>query len=509
LLQWRVRKFAENYLNSRREKIVAPKGEVDNIDAEVLVGLVIYGVILIVIGLYSYIISRKRQTEEEYFLASREIGFWALVCTVGASWTGISALISYNAAYTGGVSTWWIMGFPTVFATAVVAVLAYRIRKTNAISQPQIFEWRYGPKVRVILALLGIWYMMTWAASELIGGGESLSVALDMPYFVGLLAITAVVYFYTVIGGFRAVIYTDIFQFILLNIICIATSFIALNAIGGFGALAQLPQELGAPGFLDFFDNFRYNFAYAISFSLAWFLEADMWQRILAAKNPRLAMKAFLVAAIMFIPLYFIYTLGGMAAVKVVPGLEGVGVLPSLAKSIFPPLLFGFALAGILATVMSSADTAINSGALLLCEDVYHRYINKKATPRGLFVVGLVATTIITVLAFGVGATLPDMLWVLWLAADILACGCLVPLIGGFVWKRANEAGALAGMIVGAVFAFYNYVGDLFGIEVPRPWPEYPFYLPVGVLFSAIAFIIVSLATKPQYEKFKALKPSD
>ncbi|MEM4201709.1 MAG: sodium:solute symporter family protein [Candidatus Hadarchaeum sp.] len=468
-----------------------------------------YGVILIALGLYSYIKAKNRHTEEEYFLASRELGFWALVCTVGASWTGISALISYNAAYTGGVSTWWIMGFPTVFATAVVAVLAYRIRKTNAISQPQIFEWRYGPKVRIILAVIGIWYMMTWAASELIGGGESLSVALGMPYFLGILAITLIVYFYTVIGGFRAVIYTDIFQFILLNVVCIALSLIALSSIGGFGAIALLPQELGVPGYLDFFDNFRYNFAYAISFSLAWFLEADMWQRILGARNPKLAMKAFLVAAILFIPLYFIYTLGGMAAAKLVPGLDGVGVLPSLAQAVFPPILFGFALAGILATVMSSADTAINSGALLLTEDVYHRYINKKATTKGLFVVGLIATTIITILAFGVGITLPDMLWVLWLGADILACGCLAPLMGGVIWTRANELGAIAGMIVGGVFAFYNYVGDLFGIEVPRPWPEYPFYLPVGILLSAIAFILVSLATKPQPEKFKALKPSD
>lgn len=469
--------------------------------------LVVYFAVLMGIALMVSRRALKKEgaTEEEYFLASRKLPWWAIMFTMTASWCGISLLITFDSGYSGGISSFWIMGGPTIFATFVLIFFAFRVRKLGSISQPQIFEWRYSKAVRLILAILVAWYMLTWAASELVGIGDSFEAFFGIPWITGLLIGTAIVLVYTMVGGYRAVIITDIIQFVLLALAVIIISVVALGKVGGWGAIVRANQEAGTPERLRLFHGFGHNLAYIFSFTIAWIIEADIWQRFASAKSAKAARTGSIVATVVFIPVYLFSVVGGMAAVLLIPGLEK-GVFPSLVKQLVGPALAAVFFAGVIATVMSSADTSINSGALTLTEDVYHRFINKKASQRALVRVGWITTAIVTVLSLVVAWAGRDMLYVLWLAADILACGAFVPVIVGLVWRRATSIGAIVSMIGGTAFALVQFLHGLGAFPVPvipQSWPlgEWPYYIIWGLVFSAVLFLIGTFASKPEKEK--------
>jgi SSS family solute:Na+ symporter len=483
--------------------------------------LVVYFAFLMALALIVSRRATKREgaTAEEYFLASRKMPWWTIFFTMAASWTGISLLITFDRGYSDGLSSVWIMGGPTVVATFILIFYAMRIRRLGSISQPQLFEWRYSKAVRLILAILVAWYMVTWAASELVGIGDSFKAFFGLGWVPGLLIGTAIVLVYTMVGGYRAVIITDIIQYIFLAVVTVVFSLVALGKVGGWTGLSQAAMAANQPDRLRLFHNIGPNLAYIFSFTVAWIIEADIWQRFASAKSARAARTGAIVATVVHVPVYLLATLGGMAAVILVPGLE-TGVFPSLVKSMVGPVIAAIAFTGVIATVMSSADTSINTGALTLTEDIYHQHINKKATQKTIVVAGWVTTAIVTVLSLVIAWAGKDMLYVLWLAADILAAGAFIPVMVGLFWKRATNLGAIISMIGGTLFALIQFLHGLGAFPfpiIPKTFPlgEWPYYIIWGLVISLILFLIGTLASKPDAEKTKKFfdelvnKPAD
>lgn len=472
-----------------------------------IVILIVYFAFLMALALIVSRRATKREgaTEEEYFLASRKLPWWAIMFTMAASWTGISLLITFDRGYSDGISSVWIMGGPTVVATFILIFYAVRIRRLGSISQPQLFEWRYSKAVRLILAILVAWYMVTWAASELVGIGDSFQAFFGLDWLPGLLIGTAIVLVYTMVGGFRAVIITDVIQYIFLAVVTVIFSIVALGKAGGWVGISRAALEANKPEKLQLMHNIGPNLAYIFSFTIAWIIEADIWQRFASAKTARAARTGAIVATVVHVPIYLIATLGGMAAVVLVPGLE-TGVFPSLVKSLAGPVVAALAFTGVIATVMSSADTSINSGALTLTEDIYHQYINKKASQRTIVIAGWVTTAIVTILSLIVAWAGKDMLYILWLAADILAAGAFIPVMVGLFWRRATNLGAILSMIGGTIYTLIQFLHGLGAFPfpiIPKSFPlgEWPYYIIWGLGISLILFLIGTLVSKPDAEK--------
>jgi len=472
-----------------------------------IVILIVYFAFLMALALIVSRRATKREgaTEEVYFLASRKLPWWAIMFTMAASWTGISLLITFDRGYSDGISSVWIMGGPTVVATFILIFYAVRIRRLGSISQPQLFEWRYSKAVRLILAILVAWYMVTWAASELVGIGDSFQAFFGLDWLPGLLIGTAIVLVYTMVGGFRAVIITDVIQYIFLAVVTVIFSIVALGKAGGWVGISRAALEANKPEKLQLMHNIGPNLAYIFSFTIAWIIEADIWQRFASAKTARAARTGAIVATVVHVPIYLIATLGGMAAVVLVPGLE-TGVFPSLVKSLAGPVVAALAFTGVIATVMSSADTSINSGALTLTEDIYHQYINKKASQRTIVIAGWVTTAIVTILSLIVAWAGKDMLYILWLAADILAAGAFIPVMVGLFWRRATNLGAILSMIGGTIYTLIQFLHGLGAFPfpiIPKSFPlgEWPYYIIWGLGISLILFLIGTLVSKPDAEK--------
>ena len=472
-----------------------------------LIVIIVYFVVIIGLSVYR----RLAKTELDFFLADRKFPHWILAVSFAASWFGgASALVSADKAYAGGWSAYFVMGGPTIVSSLVLLSLAGRIRFLGPISQPEITENRYNKAARIIQSVIIWWYMSTWAASQMIAAAGFFSGFFGMTYWAALLILVAIVWFYCMFGGFKSVVTTDLGQFVWIVLALVIVGIAAASNFGGFGKVREIVKAQDNTKFFNIFGNFKYSLFYIISFTFAWVISAEIWQRFSAARNVRDARRISRGALWINIPLYLVVVVIGMMAVGLFAGkdLEGDHVMTRILLGYTPPILAGIAFAGLLAAVMSTMDTAINTGSLVLTEDFYHRLINPKASERSILIFARIAATIMAGLGILVALLIRDLLWVLWMASDILAAGVFWPLILGMYTKWGTTAGAIVSMLAGSLYVLWQYLIDL-GVGLPSiipAWPgrSWPFSIFWGILIGFVVFTVVSLLTRSTKEREKA-----
>ena len=145
---------------------------------------------------------------------------------------------------------------------------------------------------------------------------------------------------------------------------------------------------------------------------------------------------------------------------------------------------------------MSTMDSLINTGALVLTVDLYQQK-NKEATDQKMVSVGRYATLLVALLSLFIGININSILTVSWIGSDFLATGAFVPLVMGFIWKRGTSAGAMASMIFGILFSSFNLLAA-FDIGIAVPWEIASTQQAMtGMLVSLLLYVVVSLVTTP------------
>jgi SSS family solute:Na+ symporter len=310
-------------------------------------------------------------------------------------------------------------------------------------------------------------------------------------------------------GGFKSVVSTDLGQFawIVISLVIVLIAVIS-NAKGGFGSVAQVAQQKDLGDYFNLFGNAKYSLFYIISFSFAWVISAEIWQRFSAARSVEEAQKTSRGALIINVPLYFFVVIIGMLALSLMPEKPEGHIMVAVIQNYLPPILAGVTFAGLLSALMSTMDTALNTGALVLTEDIYHTVFNPKATEKQVVMFGRVAVTIMAVCGVFIALAIKDMLWVLWMSSDILAAGVFWPLILGMYGKWGTTKGAITSMVVGGVFTLWHYLIDL-GVDLPSiipSWPgrSWPFSIFWGIVIGFIFYTVISLLTQSDEERLKA-----
>ncbi len=470
-----------------------------------LIFLILYYAFVIGLSLYRKMV----KSEIDYFLANRTFPAWILAISYAASWFGgSSAIISADQAYAGGWSAYFVMGGPTICSGIVLLFFAKRIRMFGPLSQPEMLEARYSRAARIIQAIIIFWYMITWAASQMIGAANFFSGFFGTSYAAALFIVVIVVWFYCMFGGFKSVVSTDLGQFAWIIVSLIIVLIAAISGSGGFGNVSKVVQQKGIKDFYNIFGNGKYSLFYIISFTFAWVISAEIWQRFSAAKSVEEAKKTSRGALYINIPLYFFVIIIGMLSVAMFPEKPEGHIMVAVIKNYMPPVFAGISFAGLLAALMSTMDTALNTGALVLTEDIYHKVFKRDATEQQLVLFGRIAVTIMAVCGIFISLAIKDMLWVLWMASDILAAGVFWPLILGMYGKWGTNQGAISSMVVGAIFTLWHYLIDL-GVKLPSiipAWPgrSWPFSIFWGIVIGLVVYTVVSLATQSNTEKMKA-----
>jgi len=452
--------------------------------------LAMYLLGLIAVGLRS----RHSQSTEDYFLAARRLPAWLLAITFIASWWGGgSAIDLVDHAHEHGLSSFWVYGVPVLIATGLMLVFAKAIRNIGSISQPQLMRERYNDTVALLLTIFIIIFMVIGAAVQIIVVGRFFNVFYEISYELGAVIGTAIVLIYSLFGGFKGVVLTDLMQFLFFLVTGIVLCYMAYQASGGLEEVHLSAMANDKTGYTSFFSNFSDHLAYVITFGTSWMIQANIWQRISAARQPSDAKKMMLISFIAFIPLYLMVTFTGMYASVIYDAIPEGGIVPDMVRQISNPVISAILFVGLSAAIMSTMDSLINTGALSLTIDIYKRYINKDSSQQRLVTFGRISTLVMGSLSLLIALRIQSVLTISWIASDFLTCGAFVPLVFGFFWIKGTAKAATISMIFGLLFSTYNLIVAL-GLELPTWWDiASAAQALIGIVISLLLYIGISL----------------
>ncbi|MBN1937968.1 MAG: sodium:solute symporter family protein [Candidatus Aminicenantes bacterium] len=431
--------------------------------------------------------ARRMRSAEDFFLAGRRLSGSLVFVSLTASWFGAtSILVSTDEALQAGVGAVWIVGLPAVATVIILAVLfAPRLHRLPVFTWSDLVELRYGRTVRHLASGLLVWYMALLAASQMTALGHFLGAYIDLPYSTAVALGTAVVLAYTALGGLRSVVWTDVLQGLLLAA-GLAALLIATAGKSSFSEAADLAAASGKAGYFDLFHDFGKNGLMFLSFALAWTISPIALQRIRAAESPAAARRGLAGTAVALLGLYALVVSIGVLAFPLFPaGTAGRPLVAAIAGT------GGFAVRGlvfiaVLAAILSTMDTAINAGALVLSRDVIEQVI-PRTKARPVFW-GRASTILLASAAFLVALMLRSILKTIGLSSEILAEGFFIPGVAMiFLEGRYPRAGLLS-VCGGGGFAVLAFLEASKIISLGLP--TWPYSLPWGLLAGAAGFAV-------------------
>ncbi|UCG61344.1 MAG: sodium/proline symporter [Candidatus Zixiibacteriota bacterium] len=432
------------------------------------ISFIFYSAGIIAFGLYSTKLRKK--TTDDFVLANRELGPWASALSASASAeSGWVMLGLVGEAYLYGAAAFWIV--PGIAAGYIFNwfVVAERLRKATldgqAVTLPQYIMHRFGPgspalrNTAVIIITLA---MLGYVAAQMNAAGKAFDAVFSLPYELGVLAGAVIILTYTVTGGFRAICWTDIIQASFMFVALIVMPFVVLFKLGGYsGFLSQIrlidPETLsftyGTVGFamLGFVIGL-------LGIGLGYPGQPHILSRFMATKDAESVRKGAGIALTWMVLVYLGAVFFGLFAKAYFGVLDDPEqALPLAVGEFLPPVLGGFVIAAIVSAICSTADSQLIVVSTTISRDVIP-YIRKKAGNTGLADVArvqrldrwvLVILAIISI-AFALSENRVIFTFVLYAWSALgAAFGPVVVL--GLLWKKTNKAGALAGMITGAV----------------------------------------------------------
>jgi solute:Na+ symporter, SSS family len=425
---------------------------------------------------------RKYVGKVEHFLvAGREMNLYLGIASLAATEFGIvTCMYAAQAGYTRGFSG-AIPGICNAIAMWVVGYTGFCVkplRDSGVITIPELFENRFGSKVRwaagVVIVLGGLLNMGVFLRV----GGQFLVVCCGMDAYYLKLAMTTLliaVAIYTILGGMLSVLVTDFLQFVVMSIGLIAVTFLILYKVGwsgDSGLVAAVTDNFGAGGFNPF-THAELGWMFVLSNLLMNLAAVLTWQtciaRLLAAKDTRTGRKVYTGTAFFFICRWIIPGIWGIAALAslTAPHMKQLGdiankmgetdtslfAMPYYLSLIVPSGLMGILVAAMLAADMSTDSSYMLTWGSVIYNDIlapFHkrRWSEKKGILVNRFIVALIG---LFLLFFGLWYKLEGNLWeYLQTTGTIYLSSMSVMLIACCYWKRANDWGAFAAIVVGA-----------------------------------------------------------
>ena len=416
-----------------------------------------------------------RATAEGYFLSGRDSGWFVIGASLFASNIGSEHLV--GLAGTGAASGVAVGQFE-ILASLILLLLGWLFvpfyLRSGVFTMPEFLERRYSPAARWYLAVISIvGYVLTKISVTIAAGGIVFEALMGIDFWTGALVVVVATGIYTVFGGLRAVLYTDMLQMFVLVGGALAVTFIGLDALGGWSAL----RETVPSGFMSVWKpisdpNFPWTgILLGAPILGVWYWCTDQFivQRVLSAQNIDNARRGTIFAAYLKVLPLFIFVLPGVVAYALAQqGALELGepdeALPTLVRVLLPAGLKGLVVAGMLAALMSSLSSVFNSCSTLITWDIY-KQLHPGASDRTLVWVGQVSTVVLVVLGL-LWIPMMDLIsgqiyqYLQSVQAYISPPIAAVFLLGIF-WKRLNSAGAIASLAAGFVLGLGRLVAEL------------------------------------------------
>jgi len=501
---------------------------------------------------------RNESTSKDYFLAGRNVRWWGVAGSIFGSNISANHMV-------GMMGVGFTLGFAEshfeITAIAGLLVLCYCFlpvyRKLNIYTLSDYLSRRYDDKSRVaysvimvliitMVMMLPAFYIGSRSVNFLLvdqahinevlkasAGGEAQTIEIDKTYYIlGVLIMALVTGVYTIVGGLKAVIVTDVLQSVLMLAGALIVAWFTFNSveIGGWDGMRALDAKgkdlvhLYLPS-----DHPQRPWTGMLSGLMVlhfyyWGANQFIVQRALAAKTDKEARVGIITAGFVKLLIPFISIGTGIAAYYVfaerMPGVQvdGDTAFPLLLREVVAPAgiagLVGLVAAGLIGAILSSVDSMMNSAATLITFDFYKRFVNPEATDKQLIRMGrvligvmVIGCALLTIVVFDPNT---KQLFFTYVAShqSKLVGGVVVAFAVGMLWKGATAAGGFASIITGVVVSYAvvpvyevtlgktEFFSGMFGAKL-----NFFHGVFVAAIFATLANVIVSKMTQADEQK--------
>jgi len=417
---------------------------------------VAYMAFVLAIGFWA---SRRVKDLVDYIVAGRRLGFWLTFGTILATWFGTGVAV-------GGASMAYSFGLRGIIMDPIGAGLcillfglffAHILRKLRYVTISDFFRVKYGKAMEVLSMIIQVIAYMGWTASLLVTFGDIFEVYTGIPWEQGLLIGTLVTIVYTMLGGMWAVTLTDFAQMIIfLTGIVLAVPFV-INVAGGWGVIAsKIPPDMYSilPG-----PKFEY-LGYVGLFGMMYYISSwlvqglgslscqDLVQRALSAKDAKTSRYASIAAAVGYWTIGLIPALIGIWATIILPDLENPDyVLPMIALKYLPLPIFTIFTVGLLAALMSSADSSMLIPSSMVAWNLLPM-VKPNLSERTKLLISRILVPVFAFASLAIALWAKTIYFLMNLSWELILMVQGIPFILGIYWKKANRSAAIASVIV-------------------------------------------------------------
>ena len=359
----------------------------------------------------------------DYFLAGKNEGWFVIGASLFSSNIGSEIILGVSGA---GARAEMPMANFEMLAAFILILLGWLFvpfyLRTGVYTMPEFLELRYSKSCRNYLSIVSILAYVITKISLIIFSGALIFETMGVPFWTGAIITVLATGFYTVLGGLKAVIYTDMVQAIILLVACAAVTYFGLRQVGGWNEMISSIREAsthpGHPQLERFLNLWRpvtdtqypwTGMLFGAPILGVWYWCTDQFivQRTLSAKDISNARKGALFAGFLkLLPVFIFYIPGVIAYALLQKGMLNFSTsnadyaLPAMITGFLPIGLKGLAIAGLLAALMSSLSSAFNSSSTLFTIDFYKQY-KPSASEKELVWVGQLATVALVFMSLG------------------------------------------------------------------------------------------------------------
>ncbi|NWG28887.1 MAG: sodium/solute symporter [Ignavibacteriaceae bacterium] len=485
-----------------------------------------YFIIVFLVAFWSsFTEKRKSENSSDYFLAGRNVGWFIIGASLFASNIGSEHLV--GLAGTGAASGVAVGQFE-ILASLILLILGWLFvpfyLKSGVFTMPEFLERRYSSGARWYLAIISIvGYVLTKISVTIAAGGIVFESLMGIEFWTGALIVVIITGIYTVLGGLRAVLYTDMVQMFILIAGAITVTVVGLIQLGG---VDELYNNAGA-GFFSLWKpmsdpNFPWTgilFGAPILGVWYWCTDQFIVQRVLSGKDINHSRRGTIFAGYLKLLPLFLFVIPGVIAYALTQKgditLDSPDhALPTLIGTLLPVGLKGVVVAGLLAALMSSLSSVFNSCSTLITWDIYKK-LRSESSEKTLVLVGRIATIILV--AFGL----------LWIPMMKLISGQIYQYLQsvqayisppiaaifliGVLSKRVNSQGAIAALLTGFVLGILRLILELMKDSLNGFLFQYAdinflhFAFLLFLVCTLVLVVVSYLTSQPAFQKVEGL----
>lgn len=469
------------------------------------IDLTIIGCYMVAMLGFGLFFLQRNEGADDYYVGGRNMGSLHIGLSVVATDVGGGFSIGLGGlGFVMGISGSWML-FTGLLGAWLAAVFLIPKVKGNpvfdkAFTFPEVFSYYFNPKVALVAGIISAVGYAGFTSSQILAGAKlATGTFADLDLQTALIIMGSVAVIYTVMGGLKAVIYTDTIQWAILMVGLIFIGIpISYTAVGGWEAISTTVD----PALLSMTNISWQDVVYwAVTIIPIWFVGMTLYQRIYACNDEETAKKAWYLAGVFEWPImaFMGVSLGLFAKVGAAQGMfEYLGAanvaeadpetgLPMLLRTVLPVGLMGIMMSAYFSAILSTADSCLMAASGNVVSDIIGYFRDIEPESDSFLRFSQITTLIIGGFALVIATTMTNVLDLMLYSYAFMVSGLFVPIIGALYWQKSSSIGAIAAMVLGGST---TVALEVFTENLPAGLDANVF----GITASAVVFIAVSLA---------------